>query len=51
MIFSIFIVGFMGIGYFLVRKKSIILRIIIPAILGIVGFYTGGIVALSLGTH
>ena len=49
-ILIIFTFGFMGIGYYLVRKKmSLALRIIIPSILGIIGFFAGHVALLIIG--
>ena len=49
-ILIIFTFGFMGIGYYLVRKKmSLALRIIVPSILGIIGFDAGHFALLTIG--
>lgn len=49
-IFIIFFLGFMGIGYYSVRKKvSLALRIIVPSILGIIGFYAGFFALFIIG--
>jgi hypothetical protein len=41
-IIIIFFLGFMGIGYYLVRKQpSLLRRIIIVSVLGIIGFFAG----------
>ena len=49
-ILIIFTFGFMGIGYYLVRKKmSLALRIIAPSILGIIGFDAGHFALLFIG--
>jgi cbb3-type cytochrome oxidase subunit 1 len=49
-ILIIFTFGFMGIGYYFVRKKiSLALRIIVPSILGIIGFYAGHFALLIIG--
>jgi len=40
--------GFMSFGYYLIRGKSLALRISIPILLAILGFYTGAVVILSL---
>jgi len=40
--------GSVGIGCYLIRKKSLPLRIIVPIISGVIGFYIGCIVLLVL---
>nr|QNO44393.1 hypothetical protein DGMLNGLO_00005 [Methanosarcinales archaeon ANME-2c ERB4] len=47
-IYVIFTFGFGGAGYYLVRKKKLSLRIVIPILLGIVGFVIGLFMALIL---
>ena len=47
-----FFLGFMGIGYYLVKKQpSLLRRIIIPLILGIIGFFAGTILIAMMGAH
>ena len=49
-IVAIFTFGFMGIGYYLVRKQpSLLWRIIIVLVLGIIGFVAGLFTLLILG--
>jgi hypothetical protein len=49
-ILIIFTFGFMGYGCYLVRKRtSLSLRIIVPSILGIIGFYVGMFALLIIG--
>lgn len=48
MILIVFTFGFMSFGYYLIRRKSLALRISIPILLAILGFYTGAVVILSL---
>jgi hypothetical protein len=51
-IIIMFFLGFMGYGYYLVRKQpSLIRRIIIPLILGMVGFFAGTILMAMMGAH
>jgi hypothetical protein len=40
--------GSIGIGCYLIRRKSLPLRIIVPIISGVIGFYIGCIVLLVL---
>jgi len=40
-IVTISMFGLMGIGYYFIRRKTLLLRIIIPIILAIIGFYMG----------
>ncbi len=40
--------GSIGIGCYLIRRKSLLLRIIVPIISGVIGFYIGCIVLLVL---
>ena len=47
-----FFLGFMGYGYYLVRKQpSLLRRIIIPLILGIIGFFAGTILIAMMGAY
>ena len=51
-IVTIFFFGFMGIGYYLTRKQtSLLLRIIITTILGIIGSFAGIILMSMMGAH
>lgn len=46
-IVAISMLGFMALGYYLTIRKSLSLRLILPIILGIIGFY-GGIIVLFI---
>ncbi|MHC1600377.1 MAG: hypothetical protein ACXQS5_06135 [Candidatus Methanospirareceae archaeon] len=39
---------FMGIGYYLIKRKSLLLRLIIPTLLAIIGFYIGFVIVFIL---
>ncbi len=47
-IYSIFTFGFMGIGYYVTKGRSLSLRLVVPIILGITGFFIGVFMALIL---
>jgi hypothetical protein len=47
-IVTIFMLGFMSIGYYLIRRKSLLLRIIVPIISAIIGFYIGFVIVFIL---
>jgi len=47
-IYVIFTFGFMGIGYYLTRGKSLSLRVAVPIILAIIGHFVGLFMALIL---
>ncbi|RLA77337.1 MAG: hypothetical protein DRG33_07115 [Deltaproteobacteria bacterium] len=51
MIFVVLIIGFMGIGYYIAIRKSLLLRIVVPTMLGIMGFYVGYVILLLMRMH
>jgi hypothetical protein len=44
---SYFIFGFMAVGYYLTKNRSLVLKIIVPSILAILGSIIGGFVAIT----
>lgn len=47
-IYVVFTFGFMGIGYYVTREKSLSLRVAVPTILSVIGFFIGVFMALII---